>query len=100
MELDRRAVVDVMQICRQIAGRDRVEVVVVAVDPVNGRAERLVGAGGGRDVADAQPEWNLRMRRDDRARRVEGAVNVSERAYLGDAGTSRSALSQMKSLLL
>jgi hypothetical protein len=37
---------------------------------------------------------------DDRARGVERAVDVAERAYLGDAGTSRSVLSQMKSLLL
>jgi len=53
------------------------------------------------DITDAEPERNLRMRSDDGARRVEGAVDVAERAdYLGDAGTSRSALSQMKSLLL
>jgi hypothetical protein len=90
----------VMQILGQRAGRDRVEVVVVAVDPVDGRAERLVGASVRRDIADAQPEWNLGMRRDDRPGRVERAVDVAERPYLGDAGTRSSVLSQMKSLLL
>ena len=99
-DLDERPVVDVDQILGQRARGDRVEVVVVAVNPVDRRAERVVRARLGRDVADAQPEGNLRMRRDDPARRVERAVDVSERPYLGDAGTSSSVLSQMKSLLL
>jgi hypothetical protein len=90
----------VNQIVRQIAGRDRVEVVVVAVNPVDAAAERLVAALLVGDVAHAQPEWNAGMRRDDLPRGVERAVDVSERAYLGDAGTSSSVLSQMKSLLL
>jgi hypothetical protein len=43
------------------------------------------------------------MSRDDRARRVERAVDVSEGAenyFVVWPGTSRSVLSQMKSLLL
>jgi hypothetical protein len=43
------------------------------------------------------------MARDDPARRIERAVDVAERAegyLLTCAGTSRSVLSQMKSLLL
>jgi hypothetical protein len=89
-----------MHILGQRAGRDRVEVVVVAVDPVDGRAERLVGASVRRDIADAQPERNVRVGSDDGARGVERAVDVAERPYLGDAGTRSSDLSQMKSLLL
>jgi hypothetical protein len=101
-EIDRGAVVDVMKVGRQIAGRDRVEVVVVAVNPVDRRAERFVSAAGVGDVPDAEPERNLGMVRDDGPRRVECAVNVPERAdyFVVCAGTSRSALSQMKSLLL
>ena len=100
VDVDGRTVIDVEQVLRQIAGRDRVEVVVVPVNPVDARAERLVAAVLVGDVADAQPERDVGMRSDDGARRVERAVDVSESAYLGDAGTSRSALSQMKSLLL
>jgi hypothetical protein len=103
INLDRCAVVDVMQIGWQAAGRDRVEVVVVALDPVDRRAERLVAALIVGDVADAQPERNLGMARDDTARRIERAVDVAESAetyLLTCAGTSRSVLSQMKSLLL
>jgi hypothetical protein len=66
-----------MQIGWQIAGRDRVEVVVVAVDPVDGPAKRLVPSSVGRDVADAQPERDLGMPRDDRSRGVERAVDVA-----------------------
>jgi hypothetical protein len=66
-----------MKILGQIAGRDRVEVVVVAVDPVDGSAEAFVAAFVGGDVADAQPERDFRMPRDDRARRVERAVDVA-----------------------
>ena len=41
------------------------------------------------------------MARDDGPRRVERAVDVAENPYLlVPAGTSKSALSQMKSLLL
>ena len=100
MDLDERPVVDMEEIRRQVAGRDGVEVVVVAVNPVDARAERFIRAGLGRDVADAQPERNVGMRSDDGACGVECAVDVAECPYLGDAGTSRSALSQMKSLLL
>jgi hypothetical protein len=81
LRYDRCAVGDVMQVRRQISGRNGVEVVVVPVDPVDRGAERgifkirstrLVG-----DVADAQPEGNLGMPRDDTARRVERAVYVA-----------------------
>ena len=91
-----------MQIRRQIAGRDGVEVVVVAVDPVDRSAERLVAPVRVGDVADAEPEGDVGMARDDAAGGVEAAVDVAERAddYLLCAGTSRSVLSQMKSLLL
>ena len=67
-----------MQIGRQVAGRDRVEVVVVAVNPVDRRADGFVAAALVSDVAYAQPEWNLAVARDDRPRTVERAVNVSE----------------------
>ena len=103
MRADQSAIVDVMQIRRQIAGRDGVEVVVVAVDPVDRSAERLVAPVRVGDVADAEPEGDVGMARDDAARGGEIAVNVAERAdgYLAVcAGTSRSVLSQMKSLLL
>ena len=73
-----------MQIRRQITRGDGVEVVVVAVDPVDGGAERLVagpcpepGRGVVGDIADAKPEWNLGMSRDDGSRGVEGAVNIA-----------------------
>jgi hypothetical protein len=90
-----------MQIRREIGRGDGVEVVVVAVNPVDVRAERLVSAPIVGDIADAQPDGDVGMFRDDRPGRVERAVNVAERAYLVvSAGTSRSALSQMKSLLL
>jgi hypothetical protein len=111
-DLDQRGVLDVTQIGRQIARRDGVEVVVVAVNPVDGSAKRLITAVVGGDVANAQPEGNAGMPRDDVARRGEVAVDVAERAedgrsaggcdppYFVCAGTSRSVLSQMKSLLL
>jgi hypothetical protein len=67
----------VTQIGWQIAGRDRVEVVVVAVDPVDRCAERLIPSQVRRDVADAEPEGDLGMPRDDRSRRVERAVDVA-----------------------
>jgi hypothetical protein len=67
----------------QITGRDGVEVVVVAVDPVDERAERLVAGpcpeprrGVVGDVPDAQPKRDVGMERDDAAGGVEGAVNV------------------------
>jgi len=100
---DQSAIVDVMQIRRQIAGRDGVEVVVVAVDPVDRGAQRFVAPVLVGDVADAEPEGDVGMARDDAARGGEIAVDVAERAdgYLAVcAGTSRSVLSQMKSLLL
>jgi len=66
-----------MEIHRQIAGGDRVEVVVVAVNPVEAGAEGLVASGRVSDIADAQPEGNVWMPRDDRPRGVERAVNVA-----------------------
>jgi hypothetical protein len=66
-----------MQIRGQITGGDRIEVVVVAVDPVDRRAERLVAAVIGRDVADTEPERRLGVARDNRPRRVERAVDVA-----------------------
>jgi hypothetical protein len=103
VEIDRRRVGDVMKIRRQIAGGNGVEVVVVAVDPVDGRAEWFVAARLVGDVADAQPEGDFGVARDDPAGGGEVAMDVAERAegYLVVcAGTSRSVLSQMKSLLL
>ena len=66
-----------MEIRRQIAGGYRVEIVVIAVDPVDRRAERFVAPVLVGDVADAQPERNLGMPRHDRAGGVEGAVDVA-----------------------
>jgi hypothetical protein len=66
-----------MKIRREISRNDRVEVVVVAVDPVDGPAKRLVPSSVGRDVADTQPERDLGMPRDDRSRGVERAVDVA-----------------------
>jgi hypothetical protein len=75
--INRGAVWNVIEIRRQIAGRDRVEVIVVAVNPVDGDAERFVPSGIIGDVADAEPERNIGMPRDDAARGVERAVNVA-----------------------
>jgi hypothetical protein len=66
-----------MEIRRQIAGGDRVEVVVVAVNPVDRRAERFVTSLFVGDVANAQPERDLGMPRDDRPRAGECAVDVA-----------------------
>ena len=66
-----------MQARRQIAGGDGVEVVVVAVNPVDGGAQRFVAPVVGGDVTDAEPERHLGMARDDGARGVERAVNVA-----------------------
>jgi hypothetical protein len=67
----------VTEIRGQLAGGDRVEVVVVAVNPVDGGTERFVAPGFVGDVADAEPERNVGMPRDDAARRVERAVDVA-----------------------
>jgi hypothetical protein len=67
-----------MEIAREISRGDGVEVVVVAVDPVDRGAERFVPPVFVRDVADAQPERNLGMPRDDRPGGVEGAVDVAQ----------------------
>jgi hypothetical protein len=66
-----------MEAVRKIARGDGVEVVVVAVDPVDRRAERFVTSVFVGDVADAQPERNLGMARDDRPGGVERAVDVA-----------------------
>ena len=97
------SIFDVMEILRQVVSRDRIEVVVVAVNPVDAGAERLVAPRLVGDVPDTEPERDLRVLRHDGARAVEGAVNISERAenyFVVWPGTSRSVLSQMKSLLL
>src|SRR6187399_279003 len=98
--VDRGAVGDVMKARRQVTGGDGVEVVVVAVDPVDGSPEGLIPALLIGDVADAEPDCDLGVAPDDVARRVERAVDVAERAYclVVCDGTSRSVLSQMKSL--
>jgi hypothetical protein len=75
-DFDEGPVVDVMEIRRQIAGGDDVEVVVVAVDPVDAGAERLVTAVLVGNIADAEPEWHLGVPRDDGPGRVERAVDV------------------------
>jgi hypothetical protein len=67
----------VVQIRREIARRDRVEVVVVPVNPVDGRAERFVASVFGREVADAQPERNVRMAGDDAPRVGKRAVDIA-----------------------
>jgi hypothetical protein len=77
-DFDERPVVDVMQFLGQIGGGYRVEVVVVTVDPIDARAQRFVAALLVGDVADAQPERNLGMARDDRPRGVERAVDVAQ----------------------
>jgi len=66
-----------MEILRQIAGGDGVEVVVVAVNPVDAGAEGLVSTLFVGDVADAEPEGNLGVARDDGSRGVECAVDVA-----------------------
>jgi hypothetical protein len=79
-DFDERPVVDVKEVLRQVVSRDGVEVVVVAVNPVDPGAERLVPALLVGDVADAEPERDLRVPRHDRARGVERAVDVAEGA--------------------
>jgi hypothetical protein len=74
-----------MKIGREIAGGDGVEVVVVAVNPVDGRADGFVAAacpersrgGVGCEVPDAEPERDVGAARDDLSRRVERAVDVA-----------------------
>jgi hypothetical protein len=66
-----------MKVRRQVAGGNRVEVVVVAVNPVERGCEGLIAAGVGRDVADAQPERNLRVPLYDRPSGVERAVDIA-----------------------
>jgi hypothetical protein len=77
-DFDGGAVGDVMKIRRQITGCDGVEVVVVAVNPVDRRGEGLVAAYVVGDVADAEPDRDFRMSPDDVARRVERAMDVAE----------------------
>jgi hypothetical protein len=68
----------VVQIRRQISGGDGVEVVVVAVNPVDRGARGLVAPVLGGEIPDAQPERDLGMPRDDRPRGVERAVDVAQ----------------------
>jgi hypothetical protein len=67
-----------MKIRWEISGGDGVEVVVVAVNPVDRRRERFVPSSFVGDVADAQPERNPGMARDDRPGGVERAVDVAQ----------------------
>ena len=76
-DLDDRPVGDVDEVLRQVVRGDRVEVVVVAVNPVDAGAERFVAPVFVGDVADAEPERDLGMARDDRPRGVERAVDVA-----------------------
>jgi hypothetical protein len=113
-----------MKIRREISRGAGVEVVVVAVDPVEAGAERFVTSVFVGDVADAEPERNLGVPRHNGPRGVECAMDVAQdpegyrpegyrpEGYRDDAGrvvavvvvpgagTSMSVLSQMKSLLL
>jgi hypothetical protein len=76
IDLDRRPVWNVLKSWREIARRDRVEVVVVAVDPVDRRADGLVPPLGAGQVPDRKPPGDLGMPRDDRPRGLERAVDV------------------------
>jgi hypothetical protein len=71
------AVRNVAQVWRQTAQGNRVEIVVVAVNPVDRRAERRVVAVFGGDVTNAEPAPDLGMRRDDAAGVGKGAVDVA-----------------------
>ena len=119
---DHRAVGKVMQAGRQIAGSDRVEVIVVAVDPKDRSAERLVvpaslamspthSQGGNLGMAlDKAPGVGERAVKSPRAPNSIGyrlrdrpsidRVSLQPDYLLALAGTSRSALSQTKSSLL
>jgi hypothetical protein len=66
-----------VEVVGELTGRDCVEVVVVAVRPVERRTDRLVEAGVGGNVAYAQPQGNVRMLRDDVAGGGEVAVDVA-----------------------
>jgi hypothetical protein len=66
-----------MEIGRQIARGDGVEVVVVAVNPVDRRADRFVASLFVGDVPDTKPERNGGMACDDVSRRVERTVDVA-----------------------
>ena len=57
-----------------------VEILVVALDPVERRRERLVAAVGVRDITHTKPERHLAVPFHDSSCRLEGAVNVAERA--------------------
>jgi hypothetical protein len=76
-EIDRRGVRKIAQIAWKLACRECIEVVVVAVDEIDRRSDGLVVPLLVGEVTDAQPERNVRVPGGDRARRVEGAVNVA-----------------------
>ena len=76
-DLDRRPIRNMMQIRREIARGYGVEVVVVAVNPVDGRAGGFIAAICGRQVPYAQPERDLAVPLDDRSRGRECAVDVA-----------------------
>ena len=66
-----------MQIRREIARGDGVDIVVVAVDPVDRRADGFVESRISRQVPDREPERDLGMPRNDRLRGGERAVDVA-----------------------
>jgi hypothetical protein len=63
---------------RQLAGRDRVEVLVVPLDPVERRVEWLVTPAVVGDVADAEPVRHVWMPPHDPAHALDVAVDVAE----------------------
>ena len=93
-----------MEVEREIAGCDQIKILVIAFDPVKGRVEGFVATVGVGYIANAKPGPDVGMLPHDAAHAGEISVNIAKGAdlihLLVVAGTSRSALSQMKSLLL
>src|SRR3990167_5673957 len=86
----RPAVPQVVQLRRgRAAGqrlRDDVEILVVALDPVERRGRIEILAVVARHVPDRHPQRYVGVPRHDRAHRVERTVNVAERTYLHLSG--------------
>ena len=74
-----------MKVCDRITprfpGRNPIEILVVAFDPVQRRQRFGIRACPARHVAHAQPERHVWMPFDRAAHRVEVAVDVGEGAY-------------------
>ena len=113
MRMHRNAIRDVVQVRQRTAARrlsgHEIEVFVVALDPVERRARTRILAVFGREVAGTDPERDLGMARHHAIERVEVAMKIADGAEYhrragvtasAGTGTSRSFLSQMKSLLL